>query len=87
MPPAGAPASDPNLTASADITFENNSATPIDIFWIDFNGVPVFYMTLAPGDSYNQPTTEGHIWSITSGSSTPIVNQTAVAGSQTVTIS
>ena len=86
VPPAGAPSSDPNTTALADITFVNNSANPIDIYWIDFGGVPVFYATLAPGDSYTQQTTEGHIWSITSGSSTPIRVETAVAGSQTLTI-
>lgn len=84
--PVGVQASDPNTTAPGEVIFVNDSRAPIDIYWIDFNGVPVLYATLLPGESYAQPTTEGHVWSVTSGSSTPLATEVAVAGSSSVVI-
>lgn len=86
VPPSGVQASDPTTTAPGEIIFVNDSAAPIDIYWIDFSGVPVLYATLMPGESLNQGTTEGHVWAVTAGSPTPLAVEVAVAGSSSVVI-
>jgi Ca2+-binding RTX toxin-like protein len=42
----------------------NDSAAPIDLFWIDHNGFPVFYASLNPGESVTHITFPGHNWAI-----------------------
>jgi len=44
------------------ITFQNNSDTDIDILWLSYDGEEVYYNTLAPGESYDQPSYYGHPW-------------------------
>ncbi len=44
------------------ITFVNNSDTEVDILWVDYDGVEVYYNTLQPGGSYDQPSFYGHPW-------------------------
>lgn len=86
VPPAGGPASPTDTTTPTTISFVNSSAKPIDVYWIDFSGVPILYATLAPGESYVQETTEGHVWAVTSGSPTPISLESAPASPSTFTI-
>lgn len=86
IPPSGAPASPTDTTTPTTIEFVNASAKPIDVYWIDFSGAPIYYATLAPGESYVQSTTEGHVWAITSGSPTPLSLESAPASPSTFTI-
>ena len=84
--PVGVPASDPTTTAPAEVTFVNLTAQTVDVFWIDFAGAPIWYYTLGAGDSYVQSTTEGHLWVVTSGSSTTLLETSAPAGASTYNI-
>lgn len=42
----------------------NNSAAPIDLFWVNYAGIPELYGTLQPGQSISIGTFEGHNWAI-----------------------
>src|ERR1700730_2129056 len=44
------------------IIFNNKTAAPIKIFWLDRQGVRKFYHELAPGVDYRQETYVNHIW-------------------------
>ena len=44
------------------ITFHNNSDRSVDILWVSYEGEEVYYNTLEPGDSYEQPSYYGHPW-------------------------
>jgi len=46
------------------VTFQNNSDTDVDILWVSYEGEEVYYNTLAPGKSYEQPSYYGHPWVI-----------------------
>ncbi len=46
------------------VTFQNNSDTDVDILWISYEGEEVYYNTLIPGESYEQPSYYGHPWVI-----------------------
>lgn len=46
------------------VTFHNNSDTEVDILWVGYDGEEVYYNTLAPGGSYEQPSYYGHPWVI-----------------------
>lgn len=84
--PVGVPASDPTTTAPAEVTFVNLTDQPIDVYWIDFAGAPIWYYTLGPGESYVQTTTEAHLWVVTSGSSTTLLEASVPAGPSTYSI-
>ena len=49
------------------ITFVNTSGMFRHIDWIDYNGNPVAYQALNPGQSYVQQTFVGHPWMTTDG--------------------
>lgn len=49
------------------VIFVNNSDGYRTLFWLDFNGTPVQYASLNPGESYSQETAVGHPWMITDG--------------------
>ncbi len=46
------------------VTFHNNSETDVDILWVSYEGEEVYYNTLSPGESYEQPSYYGHPWVI-----------------------
>jgi len=46
----------------ATIVFTNNSETDVDILWLNYEGVEVYYNTLAPGESYEQASYFSHPW-------------------------
>lgn len=50
---------------STSITVKNNSAIPIQFYWIDYMGKRAFYMRIDPGRSITQPTFVTHPWVIT----------------------
>ncbi len=62
-----------NLTSlpgdrAAQITFTNDAPAARDVYWINYSGQRVFYITLQPGQHYTQPTYITHPWVITDNS-------------------
>jgi hypothetical protein len=54
-----------NGDTQAEIDFINNSAIPVDVYWIDYSGDRVlYYSDLLPGTSYDQETYLTHPWLI-----------------------
>lgn len=49
-------------TTPAQVTFQNAADMAISIYWLDFNGTPVEYAGLLPGDSYSVDTWTEHYW-------------------------
>ena len=47
---------------AVNITFTNNTTGPARILWVNQSGKLVFYITLPPGRSYEQPTYATHLW-------------------------
>lgn len=54
-------ASGPGTTAT-NLTVTNSADGPIELWWIDGSGTPVFFDTIQPGASDVQPTFEDHNW-------------------------
>jgi hypothetical protein len=50
-----------------NVRFHNHTPGQRTVMWIDFNGQPVEYKILAPGESYVQQTYVGHPWMVTDG--------------------
>ncbi len=46
----------------ATIVFTNNADTDVDILWLNYDGEEVYYNTLKPGESYEQPSYYSHPW-------------------------
>lgn len=46
----------------ATILFNNKSDTPVDILWLNYDGVEVYYNTLQPDESYEQTSYFSHPW-------------------------
>jgi eukaryotic-like serine/threonine-protein kinase len=51
-------------TAEVPFTFVNDSATTVDIIWLNFAGSRVLYAVLSPDTSYRVDTYVGHDWLI-----------------------
>jgi hypothetical protein len=49
------------------VTFVNRSGMFRHVDWIDYQGNPISYRGLNPGESYVQSTFVGHPWMITNG--------------------
>ena len=49
--------------------FENNTATILHIIWINYQGSPVSYGPIPPGQTYGADTAIGNVWEIASASS------------------
>jgi len=58
--------------ARIDIAIKNALPQPVELFWIDFQGVPKSYGTLAPGESRGQSTFAGHSWAASLDGRKPI---------------
>jgi dipeptidyl aminopeptidase/acylaminoacyl peptidase len=68
-PPPGPPADDREAPRASRRTgeesavrFENRTARPVALFWLDPEGRRRPYGTIAPGESRRQHTFEGHVW-------------------------
>ncbi len=44
------------------VTFRNDLDRPVRLFWVDFDGTPLPYGTIGPGQSKEQETSAGHVW-------------------------
>ena len=58
--------------ARIDIAIKNAMLQPVELFWVDFQGVPKPYGTLAPGESRGQSTFAGHSWAASLDGKKPI---------------
>jgi uncharacterized protein YkwD len=47
---------------ATSIRFDNVASFPVQIYWLDYEGKRVLYATLAPQESYVQPTYLSHPW-------------------------
>ena len=54
-----------NSDVQAAITFQNDSAQTVKIYWLGFKGERVFYQRLLPGETYAQETFLTHPWVVT----------------------
>jgi von Hippel-Lindau disease tumor supressor len=54
-----------NSDVQAAITFQNDSAQTVKIYWLGFKGERVFYQRLLPGETYQQETFLTHPWVVT----------------------
>jgi von Hippel-Lindau disease tumor supressor len=50
---------------STQITFANNSAQTVKLYWLNFEGKRVFYSALETGESLEQQTYLTHPWVVT----------------------
>lgn len=48
------------------LTFVNASDEEVDVYWLDYEGTPVQYRTLEPGESARQETFASHPWELIS---------------------
>ena len=56
----------PQGATATSIRFANESAAPKKLYWLDYAGRRVLYQTIAPHTTYEQPTSIGHPWVVTS---------------------
>ena len=57
----------PSAQSTLSITVARDYGSPVDIYWIDFNGQRQHYGTVQPGRSMNQQTYAGHNWVLSDG--------------------
>lgn len=69
--PPGAPATVPETrlcsgasSNAVTVTFENASARPLRVWWVDRSCAEVPYADVAPGGRHEQPTFYGHPWRV-----------------------
>ncbi len=60
--PAGAQVRSITSERPVTITFDNAVGTPVEVYWIDFEGNEQRYGTLEPGITWEQGTYETHAW-------------------------
>ncbi len=46
------------------VTFVNNSANDVEVFWVDGDGGEQKYLDITPGDSFDQGTFPTHVWRV-----------------------
>ncbi|XP_053618381.1 protein Vhl [Plodia interpunctella] len=51
----------------AFIRFVNRTSRPVDVWWRDYNGLRVHYVTMQPNSYYNTDTYISHPWEFTDG--------------------
>jgi hypothetical protein len=68
------------------IRFVNQSASPVSVYWIDFQGNRTLYKGLQPDEGYVQQTYLGHVWAITDASGNCLKTALGSQGPATVTL-
>ena len=77
----------PSSYDKAAITFDNQTAGDVKIYWIDFDGKRKFYETLKAHTAYNQATWIGHVWVVADQADQCIKLESANAVQQILVIS
>lgn len=70
----------------ATVTFDNQTAADLKVYWIDFNGKRKFYNDLKAHSKYNQATYVGHVWVVADASGQCLKLESANAVSQDLVI-
>lgn len=76
----------PATRQATTIRFGNQSANPVSVYWIDFQGNRTFYKGLQPGESYVQQTYLEHVWAITDAGGNCLKIALGAQGPATVTL-
>lgn len=76
----------PSSFDKATITFDNQTAGDLKVYWIDFNGNRKFYSNLKAHAKYNQATWVGHVWVVANGDNQCIKLESANSVLQTLEI-
>ena len=56
------PCSPSTATPAADLAVSNTGNVPLSLYWRDNTCTESWYAEILPGDTYSQPTYEGHVW-------------------------
>ena len=54
----------PGTKEESAIVFENRLQVPVELYWIDFVGKAVYYVTVKAGKVDRRETYEGHVWRV-----------------------
>ena len=76
----------PSSFDKATITFDNQTAADVKIYWIDFDGKRKFYEILKAHTAFNQATWVGHVWVVADQADQCIKLHSANAVEQTLVI-
>ena len=76
----------PSSFDKATITFDNQTAGDVKIYWIDFDGKRKFYETVKAHTTFNQATWVGHVWVVADQADQCIKLESANAVEQTLVI-
>ena len=76
----------PSSFNAATITFDNQTAGNLKVYWLDFNGKRKFYSNLKANTKYDQATWIGHVWIVTNGSEQCLKLESANSVKQTLVI-
>jgi hypothetical protein len=79
-------ATPPGVSDPATLTFTNQRADSIKIYWINTAGQRVAYLTLGAGQSANQVSFAGHVWVATDASNKCLKLFTARAGKNSMVV-
>jgi len=76
----------PSSFNKATVTFDNQTAGDLKVYWIDFTGKRKFYSNLKVHSKYDQATWVGHVWVVTNAADQCLKLESANAVQQTLVI-
>lgn len=76
----------PSSFNKASITFDNQTAGDLKVYWIDFDGKRKFYSNLKAHSKYDQATWIGHVWVVANGTDQCVKLESANAVEQVLEI-
>jgi hypothetical protein len=76
----------PSSFNKATVTFDNQTAGDLKVYWIDFTGKRKFYSNLKAHSKYDQATWIGHVWVVTNAADRCLKLESANAVSQILEI-
>ena len=76
----------PASTDTAKITFDNQTAGDLKVYWIDFNGARKYYRDVKAHTTYTQATWIGHVWVVADSGDQCVKLESANSVEQTLVI-
>ncbi len=76
----------PSSFNAATITFDNQTAADLKVYWIDFNGNRKYYRTVKAHSKYDQGTWVGHVWVVAGAGDQCVKLESANAVNQVLVI-